>query len=225
MPMAAHPPVPNAGTRPVRHLRDLRRRVAVSGAVLAVGLLPGACDDQPSSATTAPRALRSANVASAPGTSSAPSASVADPFEHVGPQQGDEAGVAAVVAAWDAAWNRGDAAGLAATFVDDAEFINAGGQLQLGAAEIRARHVVSLAGQFRGSHTEGRIRRITFLSGTAAVLDVDNALTRYEPVAPGSTTLRAVQQSGRHKRLVVKRGGVWRVLLFQNTMLAAASIP
>jgi hypothetical protein len=56
-------------------------------------------------------------------------------------------------------------------------------------------------------------------SGTAAVVDVDNDLTRYEPVAPGSTIMRAVQQSGRHKRLVVKRGGVWRAMLFQNTMV------
>lgn len=54
----------------------------------------------------------------------------------------------------------------------------------------------------------------------AAVVDVDNNLTRYEPVAPGSTILRAIAQSGRHKRLVVKRGGVWRAQLFQNTMVA-----
>ena len=127
--------------------------------------------------------------------------------------------MAALVAAWDAAWNAGDAAGLAATFVDDAEFINAMGRLFVGAEAIRAQHAITLAAQFRGSHTEGHIRRITFLSGTAAVLDVDNDLTRYEPDAPGSTTLRAIQQSGRHKRLVVKRGGVWRALLFQNTMV------
>jgi hypothetical protein len=32
--------------------------------------------------------------------------------------------------------------------------------------------------------------------------------------------MRAIQQSGRHKRLVVKRAGVWRTMLFQNTMVA-----
>jgi uncharacterized protein (TIGR02246 family) len=162
-----------------------------------------------------------AKTTDGPTAPASPSASLADAFEHVGPQQGDEAGVAAVVTAWDAAWNAGDAAGLAATFVEDAEFINAMGRLFVGAEAIRAQHAITLAGQFRGSHTEGHIRRITFLSGTAAVLDVDNDLTRYEPVAPGSTTLRAIQQSGRHKRLVVKRGGVWRAMLFQNTMVAA----
>jgi uncharacterized protein (TIGR02246 family) len=177
---------------------------------MTVGLLAPGCDS-------------GSAKANGPTLPTARSASASDPFDHTGPEQGDEAGVATVVTAWDAAWNAGDAAGLAATFVDDAEFINAAGLLFHGAEEIRTRHVISLAGQFLGSHTAGHIRRITFLSGTAAVLDVDNDLTRYEPVAPGSTTMRAIQQSGRHKRLVVKRGGVWRVLLFQNTMITVST--
>ena len=189
-----------------------QRRLIATGAMLGVALLLAGCD----------RGSSKSDGLTAPG---APGASVADAFDHVGPQQGDEAGVAAVVTAWDAAWNAGDAAGLAATFVDDAEFINAAGRLFIGADQIRAQHAITLASQFLGSHTEGRIRRITFTSGTAAVLDVDNYLTRYEPVAPGSTTLKAVQQWGRHKRLVVKRGGVWRVLLFQNTTVTYVATP
>ena len=185
---------------------ERRRLTATAAILLGAALLVAGCGAG-SSKTTGPTAPAS------------PSASLTDAFDHVGPAQGDEAGVAALVAAWDAAWNAGDAAGLAATFVDDAEFINAGGRLFVGAEAIRAQHAITLAGQFLGSHTQGHIRRITFLSGTAAVVDVDNDLTRYEPDAPGSTTMRAIQQSGRHKRLVVKRGGVWRALLFQNTMV------
>ena len=185
------------------------RRLITTGAALGVGLLLADCGrgstERGGEGPTAP---------------SVPNASSADAFEHVGHESGDEAGVAAVVTAWDAAWNAGDAAGLAATFVEDAEFINAMGRLFVGADQIRAQHAITLAGQFHGSHTEGHIRRITFLSGTAAVLDVDNNLTRYEPIAPGSTTMRPIEQSGRHKRLVVKRGGVWRTMLFQNTMVA-----
>jgi uncharacterized protein (TIGR02246 family) len=178
-----------------------------TGAVLGLALLVADCG-------------RGSTKGEEPTGPSAPNASVADAFEHVGPQKGDEAGVAAVVTAWDAAWNAGDAAGLAATFVEDAEFINAMGRLFIGAEQIRAQHAITLAAQFRGSHTEGHIRRITFLSGTAAVVDVDNDLTSNEPVAPGSTTMRAIQQTGRHKRLVVTRAGVWRTMLFQNTMVA-----
>lgn len=191
-----------------RSLRSFieHRRLIATGAVLSVALLLVDCG-------------RGSTKGEDPTAPSAPNASVANGFDHVGPEHGDEAGVAAVVTAWDAAWNAGDAAGLAATFVDDAEFINAMGRLFVGAEAIRAQHAITLAGQFRGSHTEGHIRRITFLSGTAAVVDVDNDLTRYEPVAPGSSVMRAIQQSGRHKRLVVKRGGVWRAMLFQNTMV------
>jgi uncharacterized protein (TIGR02246 family) len=137
----------------------------------------------------------------------------------------EEARVAELVTAWDAAWNAGDPDGLAATFFQDAEFINAMGRLDHGSAEIRAQHAISLAGQFRGSHTEGTIRRITFLGGTAAVVDVDNQLIRFEPVAPGSTTMREIHQSGRHKRVVVKRRGEWRVLFFQNTMITPPATP
>lgn len=186
-----------------RH-RRFQRGLLGASAVIAIGLLLYGCDG-------------GSSRAGGPAAPNAPSASLDDAFDHVGPEKGDTAGVVAVVTAWDAAWNAGDAAGLAATFVDDAEFINAMGRLFIGADQIRAQHEITLAAQFRGSHTVGHVRRITFLSGTAAVLDVDNDLTRYEPVAPGSTVLRAIQQSGRHKRLVVKRGGEWRVMLFQNT--------
>ena len=180
-------------------VRFAQRRIILVGSALAVGMVVIGCSTK-AAEPTMPLASR---------------ASVANDFDHIGPQQGDEAGVAAVVTAWDAAWNAGDAAGLASTFVDDAEFINAMGQLFHGAEEIRAQHAISLAGKFLGSHTEGHIRRITFLTGTAAVVDVDNSLTR-----AASATLPAINQSGRHKRLVVKRGSEWRVMLFQNTMVA-----
>lgn len=192
--------------RPSRRSRRFQHGLVVSSGAIALGLLLGACDG-------------GSSTAGGPAAPNAPSASLDDTFDRVGPQKGDTAGVVALVTAWDDAWNAGDATGLAATFVDDAEFINAMGRLFIGADQIRAQHEITLAAQFRGSHTVGHVRRITFLTGTAAVVDVDNDLTRYEPVAPGSTILRAIQQSGRHKRLVVKRGGEWRVMLFQNTMV------
>lgn len=186
-----------------RRRMPLRLGITVSATALAIGLAVAGCNR-----TTPTEAADSADSSTA-----------------VIPGPGDSAGVAGVAAAWDAAWNAGDAAGLAATFVDDAEFTNAGGQLFTSAEQIRAQHAITLGAQFRGSHTEGQIRRITFLSRTAALLDVDNYLTRYEPDAPGSTTMRAVKQWGRHKRLVVKRGGVWRALVFQNTMVTYVPTP
>jgi uncharacterized protein (TIGR02246 family) len=192
-----------------------RRTVGIPGGILAIAMLIGACD------RTAPSEVeRSASTRSS--QSLAPTASANDV---VGLSQGDVAGVTAVVTAWDAAWNAGDANAIAAPFVDDAEFINGRGQLAVGAATIRANHAASLAGVFRGSHTQGTIRRITFLSGTSAVVDVDNVLTNFTSLPPGTVPTKPGMQSGRHKRLLIKRAGVWRVVLMQITTIAPAIPP
>jgi uncharacterized protein (TIGR02246 family) len=202
--MKAHPAAMlNASVRRVRYVRGVSRAASVSGAALAVALLLG-CDDGWSDAT-APTAGR---------PSAAPSASTADAFDHVGPRHGDEAGVAGVIAAWDAAWNAGDSDAIAATFVDDGELIGSKGGIVTGTAAIRAQNANNLATQFKGTRTEGHIRRITFLSGTAAVVDVDNTLWRVDGPVP------TVLQMGRHKRLVAKRGNEWRVLQMQITLIA-----
>jgi uncharacterized protein (TIGR02246 family) len=204
--MKAHPAaVLNASVRRVRHARAVYRAVTVCGASLAVVMLLG-CDDRSSDAT-APVVGQLSTV---------PSTSKADASDHVGPQHGDEAGVASVIAAWDAAWNVGDSDAIAATFVEDGELINGRGGIATGAAAIRAQNANNLATQFKGTRTEGHIRRITFLSGTAAVVDVDNTLWR--------TTggVQTVLQMGRHKRLVVKRGGVWQVLQMQITIIVTS---
>ncbi|MGZ8412256.1 MAG: SgcJ/EcaC family oxidoreductase [Gemmatirosa sp.] len=200
--MSTHPATITRQLRTPASVLLVRRTASASLAALALSL--GACD-------------RASTTEAAP---TAPDASTAVPFAA---QRGDEAGVAAVVAAWDAAWNAGDAAGLAALFVDDAEFINGRGQIAVGAATIGAQHAVSLAGPFKGSRTQGRVRRITFVSGTTAVLDVDNELTGYQYLPPGTSPTEPGVQRGRHKRVLVKRGGVWRTLSMQLTTVAPAA--
>ena len=184
----------------------IRRTGVASAAALAVGLLLGACDDALTTATAS--------------TTSPPSESRAAAFDHVGPQHGDEAGVVALAAAWDAAWNAGDADALAALFVEDAEFVNGRGQVVTGRAGIRNAHAFLFAGPFRGSRTESSIRRITFLSGTAAVLDLDNRLTGFAALPGGATPTEPGVNRGRHKRVAVKRAGTWRMVLMQITSVA-----
>jgi uncharacterized protein (TIGR02246 family) len=200
--MTAHLTIGTARVRAPRS-RSLRpaRRPALAAAALAAALLLGGCDTDTATGTGRPGATA---------------------LEFVAPTQGDEAGVIAVVAAWDAAWNAGDAAALAATFADDAEFINGRGQLAVGAATVRAQHQVSLAGPFKGSRTTGRVRKITFLSGTTAVVDVDNELTGYAFLPPGTVPTEPGIQRGRHKRVVVKRAGEWQTILMQLTTVAPA---
>ena len=185
-----------------RRLRVAQRSTTLVMAVIASGLLLGACSsDSSEDGPTAPGAQRRA---------------------HVGPLGGDEGGVSAVVAAWDAAWNAGDAAGLGALFVADAEFVNGRGQVARGAAAISAQHVASLAGPFQGSRTVSRIRAITFLTGAAAVVDVDNDLTGFRSIPPGAVFTEPGMNRQRHKRVVVRQGGVWRVQSMQLTSVAPA---
>lgn len=164
---------------------------------LVIALLVGACDR-----TSPSEVERTATLDSGP---------VAN---------GDVAGVTAIVTAWDAAWNAGDGSGIGALFVDDAEFINGRGQIALGSAAIGAQHAASLGGVFKGSHTQGTIRNIVFLTGTSAVVNVYNELTNFKALPPGVVPTKPGLQSGLHKRLVVKRGGVWRIVQMQITSIA-----
>ncbi len=204
MPTNAATIVHRTSSRVLSAIPIVPRIGAISAAMLSLGLLVSGCD----SAT--PTETRQA----------APDASVADAFDHVGTKHGNEAGVTRIAAAWDAAWNAGDADAIAALFVDDAEFINGRGQIAQGAATIYANHVVVLAGVFKGSRMHGSIRGLVFLSGTTAVLDVDSELTGFSALPPGTVATEPGVVRGRLNRVVVKRGGVWRILQMQVTNVA-----
>ena len=204
--MSKHPPSVARASRTALRPSVIHRVASACAAAIAVGLLLGACDD------TLPTATASATFA--------PSDSRAAAVDHAGPQHGYEAGVAALASAWDAAWNAGDADALTALFVEDAEFVNGRGQIAVGWAAIRAQHAGLFAGPFQGSHTQSSIRRVTLLGGTSAVLDVDNSLTGFGALPPGVIPTLPGEQRGRHKRVLVKRGGTWRIALMQITSVA-----
>ncbi|MEP6729534.1 MAG: SgcJ/EcaC family oxidoreductase [bacterium] len=193
---------------------SVHRALTFPAAAVAFALLFGACN------RSTPTEVQSSQPGMSSDAHTPMSAS-----SYVATQRGDVAGVTAVVTAWDAAWNAGNANALAATFTEDAEFINGRGQLALGAATIRANHTASLAGVFKGSHTQGTIRKITFLSDNAAVVDVDNDVTNFTALPPGTVPTRPGVQSGRHKRIVVKLGSTWRVKEMQLTSILPAAPP
>ena len=136
--------------------------------------------------------------------------------------RGEADGALAVVAAFDAAWNAGSADGIAAPFADNAEFVNGRGQVAVGTQAIRAQHAALFAGPFAGSHLTSTVRRVTFLTGTSAVVDVDTELTGFTSLPPGTNPTEPGKQRGRHKRVLVKRGGEWQVVLMQITSVTPA---
>jgi uncharacterized protein (TIGR02246 family) len=186
------------------------RGLMVSGASLALCLTIGACDADP---TAGPTNDIAANE----------SASLSRGVGHNG-RRSDSAAVAGVMAAWDAAWNAGDGAAIGALFADDGEIVNARGQLTVGSAAIAANHVTNLAGVFKGSHSEGTVRSITFLSEKSALLEVDNRLTGFQSLPGGGVPTFPGLNLARHKRVLVKHGGQWRILAMQITFRAAGTV-
>jgi uncharacterized protein (TIGR02246 family) len=209
--MRAHPAntVVRSRAASPRAIRFIARTLAVSGSLLVMGMLIGACDG---ASPSAPKAF----------AAGAPNASMSEDADRNGPQ-GDSAAIRAVAATWDAAWNAANSAGIAATFTDDGELINGRGGVTSGAAAIRAQHAANLAGPFLGSRSKGTVRRITFLSGTTAVLDVDNELTGFKSLPGGTKPTEPGLNRGRHKRVLVKRAGEWRTVLMQITFVAPAA--
>jgi uncharacterized protein (TIGR02246 family) len=186
------------------HRTSVHRIGILSVSMLAVGVLLSGCDR---ATPTEARAI-------------APNAAVADAYDHIGPEHGDESGVGAVAWAWDAAWNAGDSKSIGALFVDDAEFVNGRGQVAQGAATITANNTMNLAGVFKGSHSHNTIRNILFLSGTTAILNTNNELTGFKALPPGAVATSPGLLLQRHKIVVVKRGDVWRIVQMQLTSVA-----
>jgi uncharacterized protein (TIGR02246 family) len=149
------------------------------------------------------------------------SAGSATPFGRT-VDQNQEAAVAALISAFDAAWNVGDASKLSALYTEDAEFINILGTILPGAAAIRAQHVFLFAGPFRGSRSASTVRRVTFLTGTTALVDTDTELTGYVSLSPGIRPTVPGALRARFKHAVAKRGGAWRITSTQGTAVQPA---
>jgi uncharacterized protein (TIGR02246 family) len=186
------------------------RALIAAGASLVLCFVVSGCDADPTSV---------------PGTRTAAPANPSlskQVGHHARPE--DSAAVAAVGAGWDAAWNAGDGAGIGALFIDDGEIINGRGQLVSGAATITANHIANFAGVFHGSHSEGTVRRIVFLSENSALLEVDNRLTGFQSLPGGGIPTFPGLNLARHKRVLVKHAGQWRIMAMQITFRAAGTV-
>jgi uncharacterized protein (TIGR02246 family) len=189
-------------------------RTAIFYGVALIGLVVSGCDS-----ATATEATPS--VAMATDFDGGASNVVNGKFvEHNGPHWSREDGIIAAAAAWDEAWNAGNAIALASLFVDGGELVNGRGQVAAGLEALRSQHAALFAGAFRGSRTEGEVRRITFLTGNVAIVDINNKLTGYQSLPPGTSAYEPGIQRGRHKRVLVKRGNSWRIQSMQITQIA-----
>ncbi len=134
----------------------------------------------------------------------------------------DSSAIGAIVADLDSAWANADADRWAAHYVPDATFINILGMVMSNTQAMRARHHEIFIGVFRGSHHEGKLRWLRFLGPTAAIADVDVAVTGFSVLPPGSRPTAPGVLRTRMRHVLTRIDGRWWIVATQNTAVAPA---
>jgi uncharacterized protein (TIGR02246 family) len=165
--------------------------------MVALGI--AACGDGPSS------------VAATARPSSQPEASI-------GGTSADQ-GIDAVVAALNAAWVAKSAAGYAAPYAEDAESIAPTGAILAGRAAIEARHVILFNGPLATTSQIVTIRRVQFLTGTIAIVDGNSVLTGFTVLPPGLPATEPGVARTLVRYVMIKRGGQWEIAAAQSTAI------
>ena len=127
----------------------------------------------------------------------------------------DREAIQRIVDTFDQTWGV-DAATYAAQYAD-ADFVGPTGENLTTAAAILQLYT-NIFPAFAGTTRQSQIRALTFLTGTIAVLDIDTRISGALPsfVIPWQpNTARALE-----KNILVKRGGEWRIVQHQQTLVA-----
>ena len=123
------------------------------------------------------------------------------------------------------AWNTSDANGWAAEYWPDGELINVLGTVLAGADQVRDRTAEILVGPFRGSRFAFIVRSIRFVGADAVIVDTDITITGFRGLPPGIGATRTGEPLTRMKHVYERRRGSWRIVVSQNTAVAAMAVP
>jgi uncharacterized protein (TIGR02246 family) len=163
------------------------------------------CDDSPTVAAPRPDAI------AAPDALAARMGTVPPAMER---------GIQELLQTWLASWASMDGHAYAANYAEDAEFINPLGGVLSGRQAIAATHVFLFNGPFAGSVHNVQVRRIAPLTGTLAIVDMDNLLTGYVALPPGLAETAPGELATRVRQVVGKTGSRWEILAQQITRIA-----
>ncbi|HEX5438388.1 MAG TPA: nuclear transport factor 2 family protein [Gemmatimonadaceae bacterium] len=156
---------------------------------------------------------RHANVVG--GAQLAPPHFSAEDSDHVGAEARRAAD--AMVKLFVDSWNRADGAAYGENYWPDAELVDPSGVITNGRAAIVQEHVNLWAGIFKGSHQEAKVRRIRMLGPDHLVVDFDAHLSHIRQAPTGSPSDSARALHSHLKHVLVRRGGVWKIIAAQNT--------
>ena len=107
-------------------------------------------------------------------------------------------------------WNARDAEAMAAPFAEDCQVIGFDGSQMFGRAELAATMAAIFADHPTAEYV-ALVRGVRFLTADVAILRADTGL-----LPRGQSDLNA-DLNARQTVVAVRRDGVWRIALFQNT--------
>lgn len=125
----------------------------------------------------------------------------------------------APVVALAAAWNAADADAWGRQFWPECEFTNIRGQVFHGVAENQAQHAHIWATHYLGSHFAARLVRVWPLGPDHALVDTEARVTNFKSVMPGIALAEPGVLVTPFRYIVERRGGEWRILFSQNTVV------
>ena len=138
------------------------------------------------------------------------------------PQEEANAAAQAMVSRFVNSWNRADGAAYGENYWPDAELVNPSGVVLAGRAAIVKEHVELWKGIFKATRQTATIRRTKVLCPDYIVVDFDARLSGFHALPPGASAPPGGVLVAHLKHIMQKRRGVWKILLAQNTLVAAS---
>jgi uncharacterized protein (TIGR02246 family) len=123
----------------------------------------------------------------------------------------DRAGVEALVASLEAAWNAGDADAFSAPFAVDADFVNVRAEHHRGRAAVAEGHAIILRTVYAGS-------TIRYAVETARLLDADVAVVHVQAILDTPAGPLAGRHHALFSMVLVRVAPEWQIASFHNTM-------
>jgi len=144
------------------------------------------------------------------------------------PQPEDDRALRALVARCEAAWNAGDAHAWAANMAEDVYLTSVLGDRYHGRDLLESGHRYVFDTIYKDSKIALTVEAIRFVRPDVALVHLHQRLmSRLPPGAAASTARQRLMSDEMHETqaraslLVVKDGGSWQVLSFQNTGIAS----
>jgi uncharacterized protein (TIGR02246 family) len=144
------------------------------------------------------------------------------------PQAEDDRALRALVVRCEAAWNAGDARAWSINMAEDVYLTSALGDRYNGRDLLESGHRYVFDTIYKGSKITLTVEAIRFVRPDVALVHLHQRLmSRLPPGAAASTARQRMMSDEMHETqaraslLVVKDGGTWQVLSFQNTTIAS----